>query len=127
MYSVLLGFRNPRTRGSGIKLTQTFRCWKVLKEQYQRKAAAVQETQIPNKTPLTESRSTKRNMGETADFVIFRDCNFLWQQGEQRSNTLGKTKNYKVDRPGFKTLCPYLFTGCFGRLLSISEPQVSRQ
>lgn len=75
MYSVLLGFKNQKTSESGIKLTQIFKCLEVLKEQYQRKAAAVQETQNPNKTPLTENRSTKKNMGGTAVFIIFRSCN----------------------------------------------------
>ena len=40
-------FRAVRHMEVGIKLTQIFRCLVVLKEQFQRKAAAVRETQVP--------------------------------------------------------------------------------
>lgn len=57
---------------AGIKLIQILRCLVILEEQhqFQRKAHAVEESQIPDKPPLTEL-IIQEKIGKTIWFYIY--------------------------------------------------------
>lgn len=68
MCSVLLVLLNHKQVEVEITLIVIFLCLGVLKEQFQRKTATVEEIQIPNKPPLTENESTKK---KKRNFFVF--------------------------------------------------------